>query len=124
MNPRRWVWRVVLADWAATDSLVCLKRLRHGLRSPRPQASPHRCAVASGRASVLIAYPEEIRRVIYTTKAIESVNMGLRKTIQNRGSFPNDEASLKLIYLALQNINEIMTAVDPRVMGSLEPLCN
>ena len=42
------------------------------------------------------AYPEEIRKVIYTTNAIESLNMSLRKIIKMRGSFPNDEAALKL----------------------------
>ena len=51
-----------------------------------------------------LAYPEEIRRVIYTTNAVESVNMSLRKIIKNRGSFPSDEAALKLLYLALRNI--------------------
>jgi putative transposase len=51
-----------------------------------------------------LAYPEEIRRVIYTTNAVESVNMSLRKIIKNRGSFPTDEAALKLLYLALRNI--------------------
>jgi transposase-like protein len=45
-----------------------------------------------------------VRRVIYTTNAIESVNMQLRKIIKNRGHFPNDEAAAKLIYLALRNI--------------------
>jgi putative transposase len=50
------------------------------------------------------AYPADIRRVIYTTNAIESVNMSLRKITKNRGSFPTDEAALKLLYLALQNI--------------------
>jgi putative transposase len=61
------------------------------------------------RVAVFFAYPEEIRRVIYTTNAIESVNMSLRKIIRNRGSFPNDEAALKLIYLALQNISKRWT---------------
>ena len=50
-------------------------------------------------------YPPEIRKVIYTTNAIESVNMSLRKIIKNRGSFPSDEALLKLFYLALRNIS-------------------
>jgi putative transposase len=50
------------------------------------------------------AYPPEIRKVIYTTNAIESINMSLRKVTKNRGSFPNDEAVLKLFYLALNNI--------------------
>ena len=52
----------------------------------------------------LFSYPPEIRKAIYTTNAIESVNMSLRKVTKNRGSFPNDEAMLKLMYLALQNI--------------------
>lgn len=50
------------------------------------------------------AYPADIRKVIYTTNAIESLNMSLRKVTKNRGSFPNDEAMLKLLYLALKNI--------------------
>ena len=49
-------------------------------------------------------YPPEIRRIIYTTNAIESVNMSLRKVSKSRGSFPNDDAVIKLFYLALINI--------------------
>lgn len=52
----------------------------------------------------LFAYPPEIRKAIYTTNAIESLNMSLRKVTKNRGHFPNDEAMLKLLYLALGNI--------------------
>ena len=51
-------------------------------------------------------YPPEIRRVIYTTNAIESVNMSLRKITKNRGSFPSDESLIKLFYLALRNISQ------------------
>jgi putative transposase len=54
-------------------------------------------------------YPPDIRRVIYTTNAIESVNMGLRKLTKNRGSFPSDEALTKLFYLALRNISQKWT---------------
>ncbi|AVO39995.1 IS256 family transposase [Simplicispira suum] len=54
-------------------------------------------------------YPAEIRKVIYTTNAIESVNMGLRKLSKNRGSFPSDEALTKLFYLALRNISQKWT---------------
>jgi putative transposase len=52
----------------------------------------------------LFAHPPEIRKVIYTTNAIESLNMSLRKVTKARGSFPNDEAVFKLLYLALRNI--------------------
>ena len=48
--------------------------------------------------------PPEIRKVIYTTNAIESLNMGLRKVTKNRASFPTDEAVTKLFYLGLRNI--------------------
>lgn len=54
-------------------------------------------------------YPPEIRKVIYTTNAIESVNMSLRKLTKNRGSFPSDEALMKLFYLALKNISQKWT---------------
>ena len=50
------------------------------------------------------AFPPPIRRVIYTTNAIESVNARLRKIIKTRGHFPNDDAASKLIWLALKNI--------------------
>ncbi|HLE63804.1 MAG TPA: IS256 family transposase [Pyrinomonadaceae bacterium] len=49
-------------------------------------------------------YPPEIRKVIYTTNAIESLNHSLRKIIKTRGAFPDDEAVMKLLYLALQNV--------------------
>ena len=56
------------------------------------------------RLTPFFGYPPEIRRIIYTTNAIESVNMSLRKITKNRGAFPSDEALLKLFYLALNNI--------------------
>lgn len=52
----------------------------------------------------LFSYPPEIRKAIYTTNAIESLNMSLRKVTKNRGHFPNDDAMFKLLYLALKNI--------------------
>jgi mutator family transposase len=51
----------------------------------------------------------EVRKVIYTTNAIESLNMTLRKVTKNRASFPNDEAALKLLYMALVNISKKWT---------------
>jgi putative transposase len=52
------------------------------------------------------AFPPEVRRVIYTTNAIESVNARLRKIIKTRGHFPSDDAATKLIWLALRNITQ------------------
>jgi putative transposase len=50
------------------------------------------------------AYPADIRKVIYTTNAVESLNMSLRKVIKTRGSFPSQEAAMKLLYMALARI--------------------
>lgn len=49
------------------------------------------------------AYPEEIRKVVYTTNAVESLNMTLRKIIKTKAAFPSEEAALKLLFLALRN---------------------
>jgi putative transposase len=56
------------------------------------------------RVIPFFAFPAEIRKVIYTTNAVESLNMTLRKIIKTRGSFPNEEAAMKLVYLALKNV--------------------
>ena len=56
------------------------------------------------RVIPFFAHPPEIRKLIYTTNAIESLNMSLRKVTKTRSSFPNDEAAAKLLYLALRNI--------------------
>jgi putative transposase len=56
------------------------------------------------RVIPFFAHPPEIRKVIYTTNAVESLNMSLRKVTKARSSFPHDEAVLKLLYLALRNI--------------------
>jgi transposase-like protein len=60
--------------------------------APRLAARPSVLCVSAGR------------RVIYTTNALESVHAQLRKIIKTRGHFPNDEAAIKLIWLALRNI--------------------
>lgn len=61
------------------------------------------------RIAPFFAYPPEIRKAVYTTNAIESLNMSLRKVTKNRGSFPSDEAMFKLLYLALRNISKKWT---------------
>ena len=66
------------------------------------------------------AYPADIRKVIYTTNAVESLNMSLRKVIKTRGSFPTQEAARKLLYLALEHIAKKWTMPnggDPRVVS-------
>ena len=53
-----------------------------------------------------LAFPPEVRRIIYTTNAIESLNYQLRKIIKNRGHFPNDDAVIKLLWLAIRDIED------------------
>lgn len=56
------------------------------------------------RLTVFFDYPREIRKVVYTTNAIESLNYSLRKVLKNRGAFPNDESVMKLLFMALQHV--------------------
>jgi putative transposase len=58
------------------------------------------------RVRPFLAFPLEVRRLIYTTNAIESLNFQLRKIINAKGHFPNDEAATKLLYLALRNVEK------------------
>jgi transposase-like protein len=65
------------------------------------------------RVIPFFAFPPAIRKVIYTTNAIESVNARIRKIIKTRGHFPNDEAATKLIWLALRNITAEWSRASP-----------
>jgi putative transposase len=71
------------------------------------------------RVIPFFAHPPEIRRVIYTTNAIESLNMCLRKVTKARSSFPNDDAVFKLLYLALRNIAKQWTRPLPEWPAAL-----
>jgi len=65
------------------------------------------------------ADPREIRKVIYTTHTIESLNRSLRKIIKMRGWFPNQDAAIKLLYLALLNASKKWTLPVPNWSGAL-----
>ena len=52
------------------------------------------------------AYPPEVRRIIYTTNAIESLNSKLRSAVRGRGHFPSDEAAITLMYLVLRQVSQ------------------
>lgn len=57
----------------------------------------------------LFDYPDDIRKIIYTTNAIESLNSVIRKSINNRKIFPNDQSALKVVYLAVQKASQTWT---------------
>ena len=89
------------------------RRPSTGLRAARGGRFP--TVVASGRRAWLqvvpfFAFPPGIRRVIYTTNALENVNTRVRKIIKTRGHFPTDEAATKLIWLALRKIMRVGAA--------------
>lgn len=64
-----------------------------------------------------LAFPPELRRVIYTTNSIESLNYQMRKIIKNRGQFPNDAAVVKLLWLAICNIEDKRAAERAKERG-------
>ena len=86
---------------AAAGELDALEAGPWGAKFPTVVASWRR---AWDRVIPFFAFPPEVRRVIYTTNAIESVHARLRKIIKTRGHFPSDDAATKLIWLALRNI--------------------
>jgi transposase-like protein len=86
---------------AAAAALDAFERGPWGQKFPTVVASWRR---AWTYVIPFFAFPPEVRRVVYTTNALESVHAQLRKIIKTRGHFPNDEAATKLIWLALRNI--------------------
>jgi transposase-like protein len=96
----RTIYTAPSADLALA-ALDAFERGDWGHRFPTVVAAWRR---AWTRVIPFFAFPPEIRRVIYTTNALESVHAGLRKIIKTRGHFPHDEAATKLIWLALRNI--------------------
>lgn len=86
---------------AAQAALEAFESGEWGRRYPTVATAWRR---AWDRVIPFFAFPPDVRRVIYTTNAIESINAQLRKIIKTRGHFPSDEAASKLIWLALRNI--------------------
>ncbi len=96
------IYKAVSAE-AAEAELNAVEAGPWGQKFPTVVAAWRR---AWDRVIPFFAFPPEVRRVIYTTNAIESVNARLRKIIKTRGHFPSDDAATKLIWLALRNITE------------------
>jgi putative transposase len=94
------IYKAVSAE-VALAALDAFEQGEWGKRFPTVVASWRR---AWDKVIPFFAFPPEVRRVIYTTNAIESVNARLRKIIKTRGHFPSDDAASKLIWLALRNI--------------------
>jgi putative transposase len=105
--------RPIYTAASADAALTALDAFEHGpwgLRFPTVVAAWRR---AWTHVIPFFAFPPEVRRVIYTTNALESVHARLRKIIKTRGHFPNDEAATKLIWLALRNITAAWSRAAP-----------
>ena len=96
----RSIYTAPSAEGAGT-ALDAVARGPWGAKFPMVVASWRR---AWAQVIPFFAFPPDIRRVVYTTNALESVNAQLRKIIKTRGHFPNDDAATKLLWLALRNI--------------------
>jgi putative transposase len=94
------IYRAVSAETALAE-LDAFERSQWGKKFPTVVAAWRR---VWDKVIPFFAFPPEVRRVIYTTNAIESVNARLRKIIKTRGHFPSDDAATKLIWLVLRNI--------------------
>jgi transposase-like protein len=90
-----------VSEQAAHDELQAFASSPWGAKYPSIVQSWTR---AWEHVTPFFVFPPDIRRVIYTTNAIESLNMQLRKIIKTRGHFPNDESAIKLLWLALRNV--------------------
>ena len=101
---------------AALAALDAFKASELGRANPR---SAQVFEDAWERFTPFLAFPPELRRVIYTTNAIESLNFQLRKIIKNRGHFPNDQAAVKLLWLAICNIEDKRAADRAKERSSL-----
>ncbi|MEV0217522.1 IS256 family transposase [Micromonospora sp. NPDC050695] len=88
---------------AAETALLAFADSPLGKRYPAAVAVWER---AWDRFTPFLAFPPEVRRIIYTTNAIESFNYQIRKVIKNRGHFPTDDAVVKLIWLAIADIED------------------
>jgi putative transposase len=83
---------------AAEKALTAFEAGPWGQRYPAIGQSSRR---AWGEVIPFFAFPGEVRRIIYTTNAIEALNSKLRRAVRARGHFPSDEAATKLLYLIL-----------------------
>ena len=94
------IYRAPSAE-AAEQALTAFEASTWGTRYPAIGQSWRR---AWAEVIPFFAFPDEVRRIIYTTNAIEALNAKLRRAVRTRGHFPTDEAATKLLYLVLRQV--------------------
>src|SRR5919206_2556100 len=117
--------RAVAADLRAIYGATTLPDAEHALErfaerwdAKYPAISPSWLADWD-RLTVFFDYPPAIRRVVYTTNAIESLNYSLRKVLKGRSAFPNDESIIKVLYMGLQHVAKKWTQPIPEWKAAL-----
>lgn len=108
-NDRKTFSAALKPVYTAPDADAAETALLELADSPLGRKYPAAVAVwqrAWERFTPFLAFPPEVRRVIYTTNSIESLNYQLRKIIKNRGHFPSDDAVIKLLWLAIRDIED------------------
>jgi putative transposase len=128
-NSLRYVpWRerrAVAADLRAIYGAATLPEAEQALERFAERWDPKYPAISPSwladwdRLTVLFDYPPAIRRAVYTTNAIESLNYSLRKVLKGRGAFPNDEAIVKLLYMGLPQVAKKWTQPIPEWKAAL-----
>jgi len=96
--------KVIYAAASAEAAAAELDRFEAGPYGERYAAVVHSWRRRWEEVIPFFAFSPEVRKILYTTNAIESLHSQVRKAIRNKGHFPSDEAATKLIYLALRNI--------------------
>jgi putative transposase len=112
-QPLAMALRAIYTAPGADAALAALDAFEHGPWGTRFPTVVTAWRRAWAHVIPFFAFPPEIRRVIYTTNALESLNARVRKIIKTRGHFPNDDAATKLIWLALRNITAAWSRTAP-----------
>jgi putative transposase len=102
-RPVAWELKAIYQASTAEAAAGCLAAFEQGAYGKKYPSIARLWHRAWEQVIPFLAYPAPIRKIIYTTNAIESLNARLRKILKTRGHFPNDQAASKLIYLVLRN---------------------
>ena len=117
--------RAVAADLRAIYGATTLAAAEQALERFADRWDPKYPAISPSwladwdRLTVFFDYPPAIRRAIYTTNAIESLNYSLRKVLKGRSAFPNDESIMKVLYMGLQHVAKKWTQPIPEWKAAL-----
>ena len=120
---RRAVAKALKPIYTAADADAARVEFETFTSSELGKKYPHAVATwqaAWERFTPFLAFPPELRRVIYTTNSIESLNYQLRKIIKNRGQFPNDTAVIKLLWLSICNVEDKRARQREKERGRVE----